>query len=105
MSSLSTIGKKTAWDTWKACQEMYDVFESLADDPTSIDQHLAKLEHFVVICYNRVSERDFVNEERQYLYTKRGRNVNAIPPTQAALHEHLKRSVYQGGCCWSKCLE
>ena len=72
VSSLATIGKKTAWNTWKACPDMDGVLSALANNPASFDQHLPKLERFVVICYNRVSEVEFVNEERQFLFTKRG---------------------------------
>ncbi len=42
-----------------------------------------------------------VNDERQFLFTKQGRDVNSIPPTQAALHQHIRRAVYQGGWCWA----
>lgn len=105
VSSFSTVGKKTAWDSWKACPEVTGVFSSLAEDPIMYDQLRDKLERFVVVCYNRVSERKLVNEERQYLFTKRGRDVNSIPPTQAALNEHIKRTVYQGSYCWSKSME
>ena len=95
VSPLSTIRKKTAWEAWKAFKEMDSVFDSLADKPEAYAEHLQPIEHFVVICYNRVSEQESVNEERQYIFTKKGRDVNSIPPTKAALHEHIKRTVYQ----------
>ena len=45
-------------------------FDTLADDPKSLDEHSAKLEHFVVICY-KVSDQKTVNAERQLLFTNK----------------------------------
>jgi hypothetical protein len=55
------------------------VFASLADDPSNINEYLPKIERFVVVCYNRVSEHLSVNEERRHLFTKKGWDIQAIP--------------------------
>ena len=34
------------------------------------------------------------------LFTQKGRNINHIPPTCAALLEHSKRAAHQGRCSW-----
>ena len=31
--------------------------------------------------------------------------MDAIPPTRAALMQHIRRAVYQGGHCWGKMLQ
>ncbi len=31
--------------------------------------------------------------------------MEALPPTKAALKQHILRSVYQGGHCWGKMLQ
>ena len=39
------------------------------------------------------------------LFTQKNRSLDTIPLTRAALKEHPKRAVYQGGICWGKCME
>ena len=39
---------------------------------------------------------------RQHLFTKRGMSMESLPPTKAALVQHVKRAVYQGGHNWGK---
>ena len=38
-----------------------------------------------------------VNDVRKYLFTKKGRGVEGLPPTRDALEQHVKRAVYPGG--------
>ena len=54
------------------------------------------IERFVILLYDRTSMCTDINKARQKLFTKRT-NVKAIPPTKAALEQHVKRAVYQGG--------
>lgn len=46
-----------------------------------------------------------VNECRKYLFTKKDRNLENIPPTEAALRQHALRAVYQGGLVWGQVLK
>ena len=46
-----------------------------------------------------------VDQDRQELLTKKGRAMDDIPPTNAALVQHIKRAVYQGGHCCGKMLQ
>ncbi len=39
------------------------------------------------------------------LFTKKGRGMEQILPTNDALVPHLKRSVHQGGLCWGEGLK
>lgn len=51
--------------------------------------------------YDRSSNRTDINDARKELFTKRGRAMDAIPPTKAA---HTKRVAYQAGHCWGQML-
>ena len=47
-----------------------------------------------------------IDEARQELFTMKGKSMDAIPPTRAALLQHIRRAVvYQGGHCWGKMLQ
>ena len=43
-----------------------------------------------------------VNDARMHLFKKKGRALEGIPPTQAALEQHIRRAVYQGGYIWGQ---
>ena len=66
------------------------------------DNHMAILERFVILMYDRTCDLLEVNEARQHLFTRTSRPIDTIPPTQAALREHIKRAVYQGGHIWGQ---
>ena len=107
VSSFGGRGKKKAWETWKACDEVTDItaaFCALAASPTSsaIDDHMDALERFVVLLYDRTSGLEHVNECHKHLFTQTGRSIDALPPTREALKQHIKRAAYQAGYCWSQ---
>ena len=91
-SSFGGMGKKTAWETWKACDEVTDItaaFGALADmpNPSIINNYMDTLEHFVALLYDRTSSKVHVNEARKHLFTQNGRSIDAIPPTREALRQ------------------
>lgn len=56
VSSFANKGKKTAWETWKVCNEATDAFLSLEDAPQTISEEISTtLERFTVLLYNRTS--------------------------------------------------
>ena len=61
------------------------------------------IERFVILLYDRTSICTDINKARQILFARRT-NVKAIPPTRAALEQHVKRAVYQGGYVWGQSL-
>ena len=105
VSSFAGIGKKTAWDTWKAFPEISNAFLEMTDQPTTISREsvLPLLERFVVLMYDRTSEASGVNEARKVLFAHKGRKIDSIPPTQEALYQHAKRATYQAGLIWIRC--
>ena len=63
-----------------------------------------KIERFVVLMYSKTTELEKVNEARQLLFSKGRRFVESIPSTQAALLQHIYRSIYQSGYIWGQAL-
>jgi len=55
---------------------------------------------FTILLYDRTSSVVNVDEPRKQLFTKKGRAMDAIPPTRAALVQHNQSALYQGGHCW-----
>ena len=97
-------GKKTAWDTWKEYHDATSAFCALVSTPSleTVEEVLDKLETFVVLLYDRTSNQQCVDEARKQLFTQKGRAIDGLPPTQAALILHIKRATYQAGHCWAQ---
>jgi hypothetical protein len=52
--------------------------------------------------YDRASETNKVDEARLDLFARKQRQYNAVPPSSAALVQHVKRSVLQAGQALSR---
>ena len=104
VSSFGGRSKKTAWETWKVCDEVTATCCSLGATPTPsiVDDSLDTLERFVVLLYDRTSNHEHVNDARKQLFTQKGRAVDALPPTREALRQHIRRTAYQAGYCWGQ---
>ena len=77
----------------------------VTSDPSKIsDGVVAAIERFTFLLYDRTSNSKSIDEARLDMFTKKGRAMDAIPPTKAALVQHIKRAVYQGGHCWGQSL-
>ena len=57
----------------------------------------------MVLMYDRTSEATEVNDARTQLFKPKSRTLENIPPTQAALKQHIKRTYYQVNC-WNHAL-
>jgi len=107
MSSFYGRSKKTAWDVWKVCNDITNVFIRLSKHG-QLDvknEDVKKLERFVVLLYDRTSDVESVNECRQILFAQKGRNIELIPPTEDALYQHIKRAVLQARFIWNTSLQ
>ena len=97
-------GKKTAWGAWESMPEVTETLLALSDDPNSFtldSVHMQLLERFFVIMYRKSCSVATVNQARQMLFshfTLPGSNT----PTQAALFEHVKRSIIQACFIWKQ---
>ncbi len=103
-SQLLGCGKKTAWAAWENMPEITETLLALMEDPNSfvLDSiHMQRFERFHVIMYSKSCSAATVNQARQKLFSHGLRSLEAIPPTQAALFEHLKRSILQACFIWS----
>ena len=104
VSAFVGHGKKSAWATWNSLPELTDALLSLANAPTSLQEDtMHVIERCVLLVYDRTSKCKEVNKARKKLFAKKS-SVQNIPPTYAALEQHVKRSALQGGHVWGQAL-
>ena len=80
VSAFNTKGKKSAWETWKVFDEVTTAFLALYSGVPS----LRELERIVFLLYDHTSPLTNIDEARLDLFTRKGRSMEAIPPTRAA---------------------
>ncbi len=104
VSAFARHGKKTAWATWDLLPQLTQALISLSSAPTHIPAYvMCTIERFVILMYEKSSQDVNVDIARQRLFAKKP-SVQAIPPTRAALEQHIKRATYQGGHVWGQTL-
>ena len=105
VSAFRGKGKKS---TWQAYEDITDTFVYLAQHPFSrihIDsEHFKKIERLIVIMYDRTSHLSCVNEAREEMFCRKNHSMDKIPPTQDALLQHTRRTLYQAGV-WTTCTQ
>ena len=102
-SCMCGIGKKTAWAAWERYPEITEVMINLTNDPKSIDEDptlMAALEKWTVMMYSKSCNKLTVNEARQSMFTHNLKSLDNIPPTQAALYQHVKRTLLVAAYMW-----
>ena len=104
VSFLAGRSKKTSWDTWQKFEDITSILERLSNAPSKsvVDEMLPDIERFIILIFDRTSTCTKVDQCRQNLFTKKGRSIENIPPTCAALYQHIIRSVYQAGYVWNQ---
>ena len=80
--------KKFAWATWKNLDAVTEPFCSLGSTLKKIEPCFELIEQFIVLLYDRTTTHTYVNQ------AQKGRTIDLIPPTQAALIQHVKRATY-----------
>ena len=105
VSFFAHITKKTAWKMWQVFPEVNESFAKLSNEPTeeTLRESLPVIERFVILMYNRTSNCTSINECRKDLFCK-GRTIDKIPPTQAALFQQMKRASFVAGFVWKRSL-
>ena len=106
VSFFSTIGKKTAWKTWRTYPPITNALLNIRNMPSEagVEYHMPTIERFVCLMYHPTSTKMEVNECRRNLFTKQGRQLEGLPLTKEALKQHTRRAVYQGAYVWSQAL-
>ncbi|KAG7158128.1 hypothetical protein Hamer_G001019, partial [Homarus americanus] len=93
----------SAWATWNAFPEVTTAFLSLASTPSELpDGVLSTLERFIVLLSDRTSTCCDVNMLRKKLFSRKSRSLEDLPPTRAALEQHIKRAAYQAEHIWGQ---
>lgn len=89
---------------WTVYPEVTAAFSTLSQTPdeTAVCRIMPLIEQFVVYMYDRASDCDTVDKARKELFAHKARPMEAIPPTSAALFQHVKRTAYQAGYCWGQ---
>jgi hypothetical protein len=94
VSTFVGKGKKTAWQAWNVFENATEVFHCLSSPCDNLTQsEVGVLEEFAVIVYDRSSSTNNVNDASLDLFARKQGPYNGIPPSRAALIEHVKRSV------------
>jgi len=85
--------------TWLAWPEITETFIALSKQTSRElpEDIMDKLERYIVLLYSRTSDDESVSSARLSLFCQMSRPIDNIPPTRAALEEHTRRSIYQGG--------
>lgn len=82
---------------------MRPAFSNLSGSPQTISsEDFALLERFTVLLYSRTCPSNDVNQARQALFAQGNRTIENIPPTKAALEQHVRRAAYQAGHVWGQ---
>ncbi|MES9882214.1 MAG: hypothetical protein ABW185_15180 [Sedimenticola sp.] len=107
-SKFLGVGKKTAWAVWDIYPDITNTWVALATNPAELKLdtvHMARIERFVVLLYSKTCGAGSVNEARKLLFTHGCRSLETIPPTQAALFQHMKRVLFQASFVWDQSLQ
>ena len=96
-------GKSKAWETWAAYPDVTEAFQMMTEDVS--DEMFSLIERFVVLMYESTSNMYKVNQARKELFTKKSRSLENIPPTQAALKQHVLRAQLQAMIWINACVK
>jgi hypothetical protein len=88
------------------CGQLYLRSHTLVDlstAPTEVEDATQTVKGFVIRLYDRTSTSTDADKARCKLLVNKS-NVQLIQPTSAALKQHVRRAVYQGGHIWDQAL-
>ena len=95
-SFFSGTGKKSAYAKLSTRPELTTMFCHLMDKPvTPSSDDIAVIESFVISLYSVSCTLTAVNQARQQIFAQSFRTYEYLPPTKAALVEHVKRRTRQ----------
>ena len=104
-SFFSGTGKKSAYDKWCKQPDLTAALCQLMDRPLTLsDEVISVIERFVVSLYSTTCPLTKVDLAREQIFAQSSRTSEYLPPTKAALIEHIKRTTYQAGYIWGQSL-
>ena len=102
-SFFSGTGKKSSYAKWSTRPELTTMLCHLMDKPVSpSSDDIAVIESFVISLYSVSCTLTDVNQTRQQIIAQSFRTLEYLPPTKAALLEHVKRRTHQEGYVWGQ---
>ena len=103
---FSGKGKKTPFNIFTSFPECVEAFRTISTVSSAVEIPAIQpiLEKFVIQLYDRTNLKTNVNDARKELFTQKGRSIDHIPPTSAALLQHTQRAALQANI-WSHSLE
>ena len=107
MSTFRGECKRAAWQTWYVYPEASEVLAKLSTSmypPVIGDEEKKVLERFAIIMYDRSSSATDIDSVRLYMFARKQKSYDTIPPTSAALDYHTKRAAYQAGSTWGQAI-
>ena len=99
-SQFVGIGKQTAWKTFVTCPHL---LEQLGEHKSPAKQVLDDAEAFVCKLYDSTTKSKLIPQIRSASFRAK-KNIDLLPPTQDALHQHISRANYQT-YIWKKAVE
>ena len=92
--------------TWNITPDVSETFEMLSKFPVVLDDSdIDNIERYVVLLYDRSCSFSSVNEARKSLFTHKNSQFDMLPPTRAALLQHIYRAADQSGIVWGQALQ
>ena len=102
-SFFSGMGKKSAYAKWSTRPDLTTTLCHMMDKPeTPSSDDIAVIESFVISLYSVSCTLTDVNKVRQQIFAQSSCTFEYLPPTKAALVEHIKRTTHQAGYVWGQ---
>ena len=106
VSGFRGKGKKSFLQTWNAFPGITETFVKLSRFPVTVEEDdIQKLEEFVILLYDKssLSSKD-IDAARKGFFMHKNIQFDHLPPTKAALKQHIPRAVYLAGIVWGQSL-
>ena len=97
-SAFKFKGKRSCWNILTNCTlfPFIQEFAKIIDAPYCVSSSLREaVANYVCQLYRGEVNQHNVDHLRMDIFSHKTRDVDRLPPTSDALHQHLKRSVYQ----------
>ena len=101
-SQFCGIGKGSAWKALDS--QTSHLLKSIDETSPSTQRTIADAEAFARQLYHKGTREEEINRERAAAFRKVKKNIDSLPPTQDALHLHMRRANYQS-MIWKRPLE